>query len=157
MSLVYHASNVAVECPDTRHSRNNLDFGRGFYLTTLREQAVKYAERFLRRGAEAYLNVYELSDELDDLNVKRFDAYSEDWLDFVVECRKQLVTHNYDIVIGGIANDKVFRTIDLYFDGDITKSEALKRLAFEQPNMQLCIASERVLSGKLKFIESIKL
>ena len=57
---VYHSSTVKVEYPDTAHSRSYLDFGRGFYLTTIREQAVKYAERFLRRGSEAWLNTYEM-------------------------------------------------------------------------------------------------
>ena len=61
---VYHSSTVKVEYPDTAHSRSYLDFGRGFYLTTIREQAVKYAERFLRRGSEAWLNTYEMTDDL---------------------------------------------------------------------------------------------
>ena len=56
---VYHASPVKVEKPDTLHSREFLDFGKGFYVTTLREQAIKYAERFVRKGQEAWLNVYE--------------------------------------------------------------------------------------------------
>ena len=55
---VYHASMVRVEHPDVLHSRKFLDFGQGFYVTTLREQAVKYAQRFIRRGKEAWLNVY---------------------------------------------------------------------------------------------------
>jgi len=52
---LYHASPAIVEHPDVLHSRENLDFGRGFYTTALREQAVNYAERFLRRGDDAYL------------------------------------------------------------------------------------------------------
>ena len=56
---LYHSSNVSVERPDTEHSRPYLDFGRGFYLTSLYEQAVKYAQRFKRRGQPAWLNTYE--------------------------------------------------------------------------------------------------
>lgn len=52
---LYHSSNVIVESPDTLHSRNYLDFGRGFYLTSLYEQAVRYAQRFKRRGQQAWL------------------------------------------------------------------------------------------------------
>ena len=61
---LYHSSNMIVEHPDTQHSRRYLDFGRGFYLTTIHEQAVRYAQRFKRRGQSAWLNIYELSDEI---------------------------------------------------------------------------------------------
>lgn len=61
---VYHASTVVVESPDTTHSRAFLDFGPGFYVTTLQEQAVKYGARFTNRGKEAILNIYELADDL---------------------------------------------------------------------------------------------
>ena len=53
---LYHSSNVIVESPDTNHSRNYLDFGRGFYLTSFHDQAVRYAQRFKRRGQQAWLN-----------------------------------------------------------------------------------------------------
>ena len=56
---LYHSSNVSVDCPDTDHSRSYLDFGRGFYLTSLYDQAVRYAQRFKRRGQPAWLNTYE--------------------------------------------------------------------------------------------------
>jgi hypothetical protein len=62
---LYHSSNVVVEFPDTLHSRNYLDFGRGFYLTSLHEQAVRYAQRFKRRGQQAWLNTYEFSMDVD--------------------------------------------------------------------------------------------
>ena len=133
---VYHASMVRVEHPDVLHSRKFLDFGQGFYVTTLREQAVKYAQRFIRRGKEAWLNVYELDEQLitSSYSLKEFEKYDEEWLDFVVACRKGNVVGDYDIIQGGIANDKVFRTVDLFFAGDITKEEALRRLLLEIPN-----------------------
>ena len=56
---LYHSSNVCVEHPDIEHSRSYLDFGRGFYLTSLHEQAVRYAQRFKRRGQAAWLNTYD--------------------------------------------------------------------------------------------------
>lgn len=55
---LYHSSNTAVEHPDTIHSRYYLDFGKGFYLTTMQEQAVKYGQRFIRRNQNAWLNSY---------------------------------------------------------------------------------------------------
>ena len=58
---VYHASSVVVDIPNTSHSREHLDFGKGFYVTTLEHQAVEYGQRFLRRGRKAWLNVVSLA------------------------------------------------------------------------------------------------
>lgn len=90
---VYHASMVRVEHPDVFHSRKFLDFGQGFYITTLREQAIKYAQRFLRRGKEAWLNVYELDEQLVNSSyaLKEFEKYDEEWLDFVVASEKEML------------------------------------------------------------------
>ena len=84
---VYHASSVVVDCPDTLHSRSFLDFGPGFYVTRIEQQAIDYGQRFIRRGKDAWLNTYELSENLKDCKVLSFDAYDESWLDFVSECR----------------------------------------------------------------------
>lgn len=152
---LYHSSNVVVEHPDTRHSRKYLDFGCGFYLTSLYDQAVRYAQRFKRRGQQAWLNTYEFSlcDETQ-WNIKRFDAYDEHWLDFVAQCRDGKDVGNYDMVIGGIANDRVIITLDRYFSGEISQNEALGLLRFEKPNVQYCIRSERMLQECLTYIES---
>ena len=90
---VYHASMVRVEHPDVLHSRKFLDFGQGFYVTTLREQAVKYAQRFIRRGKEAWLNVYELDEQLitSSYSLKEFEKYDEEWLDFVVVAVREML------------------------------------------------------------------
>ena len=154
---VYHASTIVVEHPDTTHSRAFLDFGPGFYVTTMQSQAQKYGERFIRRGRNAILNTYELNDNLSKWKVARFKRYDESWLDFVTECRKGRVVGDYDIVMGGIANDKVFRTVDLYFAGDITKEECLRRLIYEEPNNQICIRSQQVLEECLTFKSSQRL
>lgn len=152
--IVYHASPYIISNPDVIHSRDYLDFGKGFYLTTLREQAEKYAQRFKLRGKDAFINIYELNDNQGSLSVKIFQHYDEEWLDFVASCRRNIDDSTYDIVIGGIANDKVFRTIDLYFSGDMTKDEALRKLKFEQPNNQLCIRTQTAIDSHLKFIKS---
>lgn len=155
---VYHSSTVVVNTPVTSHSRLYLDFGPGFYLTTLHEQAVKYAERFIRRGKNAILNIYELNDNLSsNWEVKRFEKYDETWLDYVTECRSGSIPDSSDIIIGGIANDKVFRTLDLYFAGYITKEEALHRLKYEKTNNQICIRTQAVLDNELTFLESQQL
>lgn len=155
---LYHSSNIIVERPDVSHSRNYLDFGRGFYLTTIYEQAIRYAQRFKRRGQLAYLNKYDLLiDEEMKWNIKRFDIYDEQWLDFVAQCREGNDVGDYDMIVGGIANDRVIITLDRYFRGEISQEEALGFLRYEKPNIQYCIRSERMLRECLTFIESEQL
>lgn len=154
---LYHSSNVIVELPDTKHSRLYLDFGRGFYLTSLRDQAVRYGLRFKRRGQQAWLNTYEFSCDNSSWNIKRFDSYDKQWLDFVAQCRDGKDVGDYDLVIGGIANDRVIITLDRYFTGEITQEETLGLLRFEKPNIQYCIRSERMLQECLTYIDSEQL
>lgn len=149
---VYHSSYTVVNRPDVLHSREALDFGKGFYVTLLYEQAIRYAERFKLRFGKAYLNVYELDDKWRTSNIKVFSTYDGEWLDFVAANRQMKSVSFYDAVDGGVANDKIFRTVELYFAGDINKDEALKRLKYESPNHQICIRSQKVIDKYLKFI-----
>ena len=154
---VYHASFIEIKSPDTEHSRNFLDFGRGFYLTTIYEQAEKYAHRFIRRGKQAWINVYELNENWDNSSVREFPAYNDEWLDFVASCRAGKEVENYDLVIGGIANDRVIVTLDRYFEGTLSKENTLGLLKYEKPNIQYCIRNEEMIKHCLSFIESVKL
>lgn len=151
---VYHASTVEVSKPDVHHSRSYLDFGKGFYVTTMLDQAQKYGARFTRRGKDAILNIYDLCDDISMWKTIRFEAYDEVWLDFVTECRAGRIAGDYDIIFGGIANDKVFRTVDLYFSGDISKTECLRRLIYEKPNNQICFRKQKALDECLTFKSS---
>jgi hypothetical protein len=154
---VYHASTLIIEKPDVLHSREKLDFGKGFYLTAIREQALRYAERFTRRGKEAFINEYELDEKTPGFNIKSFPSYDEEWLDYVAVCRKGGMPQPlYDGVSGGVANDKVFNTVDLYFAGVISKDEALGRLKYEKPNHQLCILNGQMLNRHLHFVKAEK-
>lgn len=154
---VFHTSNLRIENPDTSYSRKELDFGPGFYFTTLRHQAEKYAFRFIRRNEPAWLNIYELDENWSDWKVKRFESYDEEWLDFVMSCRNGTVVGEYDLIIGGIADDKVFDTVDLYTESLISKEEAIKRLTYIKPNTQYCIRTNAMLRQCLTFKEAIKL
>ena len=154
---LYHSSNMIVEHPDVQHSRNYLDFGRGFYLTSIHEQAVRYAQRFKRRGQPAWLNVYELVVDIDRWNIKTFDTYNKQWLDFVAQCRDGNDVGDYDMVIGGIANDRVILTLDRYFAGEISQDETLGLLRLEKPNIQYCIRNDKMLNECIIYIESQQL
>ncbi len=155
--IVYHSSAVVVDNPDIFHSRRYLDFGKGFYLTTIYEQAVRYAERFLRRGRTAWVNYYSLSFSFEDWKIKSFHSYDSEWLDFVSKCRSGNDSTDYDMVIGGIANDRVILTLDRYFAGELTQDQALGLLKFEKPNIQYCIRSEKMLNECLTYIKSEQL
>lgn len=143
---VYHGSWIEVSVPDLKHSRTDVDFGKGFYVTPIREQAVKWCGRFKRRGKQGIVTSYIFDDcAIQNLNVLKFDSYSEEWLDFILNCRREKDSSDYDIVMGGVANDKVFNTVELYFDHLIDKKEAINRLKYEKPNMQICFRTISVL------------
>lgn len=152
--IVYHTSNVAISHPDIDHSRLYLDFGKGFYVTTLREQALKYSARIIARGATPIINTYEFSCDYNNIRHKRFESYNEDWLDYVAACRDGQTVEKYDVIEGGVANDKVFETIDLYFAGNMSKEDALRKLVYLKPNWQICITSQEILDNCLKIINS---
>lgn len=154
---LYHSSNISVKIPDTAHSRDFLDFGKGFYLTSLQEQAVKYAHRFLRRKQDAWLNMYEFIYNPLDWKVLEFNEYDKAWLDFVSKCRAGEDDSEYDIIIGGIANDKVIQTLDRYWVGELSENDTLGLLKYEKPNNQYCIRSQKMLNECLKHIESKQL
>ena len=154
---VYHGSTIIVKKPLVNVGRRNLDFGKGFYVTDLKEQAVSWAKRPINKNQPQILNVYELNlDQVvaDGFKYKIFRAYDNEWLDFVVANRmgKEL-WKEFDIIQGGIANDRVFNTIELFMSGLIPEEETLKRLSFENPNNQICILRQSIADLYLDFVE----
>ena len=149
---LYHGSFLPIPSPDVEHSRTRVDFGKGFYTTPLYEQAKKWCEKFKRTGEKGIISKYNLDEKAyNNVKVLRFDDYSEEWLDFILSCRRGNDNTDYDIVIGGVANDKVFNTVELYFDHLIDKKEAINRLRYEKPNFQICIRSQAVIDQYLVF------
>ncbi len=150
--ILYHGSYLEVPKPDLTHSRPNVDFGRGFYVTSLYEQAAKWCGKFKRRGKSGIISRYSFEKSQESvLKVLEFDSYSEDWLDFILCCRSGKDTTDYDLVVGGVANDNVFNTVELFFEGLIDKAEAINRLRYEKPNRQICFRTEKAL--KLLYFE----
>ena len=153
--ILYHGAYIEISKPDIIHSRENVDFGRGFYTTPIYEQAVKWCGKFKKRGKDGVVSFYEFDETaFDRMKILKFNFYSEEWLDFILNCRRRKDTTDYDIVIGGVANDKVFNTVELFFDGLIDKREAINRLRYEKPNLQICFRSEKALDKYLKFERS---
>ena len=153
---LYHGSYVAVEKPDISFSRANVDFGRGFYTTPIKEQAISWAQRFKRKDGQGVISVYEICESKlkEEASILAFDDYSTCWLDFIVLCRQGGSNDDYDVVTGGVANDKVFNTIQLFLDGLIDKEESLKRLRYDKPNMQYCFCNQKMINKYLRFVSS---
>lgn len=117
--ILYHGSNVIVEHPVVSIGRKDLDFGSGFYLTPLFEQASKWAVRIkmVRRAENSIVNTYEFTLP-QDCKVKRLDAYDKEWLDFIVDSRKGKQPWNgYDVIEGGVADDRVIDAVEAYING----------------------------------------
>ena len=145
--ILYHGSFEAIDKPDLAHSRVNVDFSKGFYTTPIYEQAEKWCRKFKHRGMDGIISCYEFDETAYKvLNALKFDSYSEEWLDFILNCRRGKDNTDYDLVIGGVANDMVFNTVELYFDGLIDKKEAINRLQYEKPNLQIAFRTNLSLS-----------
>ena len=151
--IVFHGSDVIVEKPDVLHSFRNLDFGKGFYVTSVKEQT----ERWARRKADfskskAILNIYDLKMDFTGFNVLDFkdDLYS--WIDFVCSCRNGNSDYTkYDLIIGKVANDKVFRVVDMYNSGIWEKERALKEIRSYKNYDQLAFISQNAIEKLLSF------
>ena len=138
------------------HSKKYLDFGQGFYLTTFENQAKKWAARKgMRQKKTPIVNVYEMSEEWQNLKVLSFEKENEEWLDFVCACRKgEPLNKEYDIIIGNVADDDVFKTVDMYFRGLWDKKKVLSELRYYKMNNEICIVNQETLNRLLTYQNS---
>lgn len=151
--IVYHGSTEIIKNPDVLRSKKYLDFGKGFYITTFENQAKKWAVRKgMRQEKTTIVNIYELSEEWDDYRVLSFEKENEKWLDFVCGCRKGLpLNEAFDIIIGNVADDDVFKTVDMYFRGLWNKEKVLRELRYYKMNNQICIVNQETLNQLITF------
>lgn len=160
MIELYHGSTVAVKNPSLRPGRPNADFGKGFYTTSNKEQAVRWAHIKQERenARRAVVSVYEFDETLlssPDLSIRRFTGADEPWLYFVTDCRKAR-EHNYDIVQGPVADDNVFTTVSLFESGVLSAEAAILQLKAYKTYDQLSFHTEKTIRI-LKFIESVEI
>lgn len=154
---LYHGSTVAVRKPSLRPGRPNADFGKGFYTTTNLEQAERWAHIKQERedAPRAVVSVYEFDETLlenPDWKIRHFVGADEPWLHFVTDCRKSR-GHDYDLVLGPVANDKVFTTVNLFESGVLSAEAAILQLKAYKTYDQLSFHTASVI-GALKFVES---
>lgn len=135
--ILFHGSTVVIAKVDINKSKPNKDFGKGFYLSADRQQAEKMAEyKAYQVGGTPYINAFEFDEKLlvdGILKVLRFDGYSKEWAEFVLANRLSETgesIHDYDVVIGPIANDRVGVQIRRLFDKEITFEAFLENLKY---------------------------
>lgn len=139
MMTVYHGGYQPVEKPEIRKGRNTKDFGTGFYCTIIKEQA----QRWSRRYNTKIVSVYDVNMNFN-LNMKEFKEMTEEWLDFIITCRSGKA-HNYDIVIGAMADDQIYNYISDYMDGVITREQFWILAKFKYPTHQIVFCTDDAL------------
>lgn len=144
---VFHGSNVRVETIDLAKSGDFKDFGKGFYVTKIRKHAHQRAMQIAREsGGKAVITefkYYELYPERVNLSLKRFNI-SKEWIEFVIMNRNREIAqpaHNYDIIEGPIANDKITRQIQRYIQGKISIDALIEKLNYGESTHQICFCT----------------
>lgn len=139
MMTVYHGGFQPIDKPEIRKGRNTKDFGTGFYCTIIKEQA----QRWARRYDTGIVSIYDVVMNMN-LKIKEFKEMSEEWLDFIIECRFGK-SHDYDIVIGAMADDQIYNYISDYMDGTITREQFWVLAKFKYPTHQIVFCSNEAL------------
>mgnify|MGYP001059775645 CR=1 FL=1 len=140
---VYHGGYTPVKHPEIRAGRNTKDFGTGFYCTVIKEQAQRWAKRY----DDKIVSIYEVRLNTH-LNIKEFKDMTDEWLDFIIDCRSGK-PHQYDIVIGPVADDNLYQVLVSYENGIYDMEETIKRL-------KTYILSNQISFHTLKSLECIK-
>jgi hypothetical protein len=153
---------MAVRKPIVSRGRGKTDFGKGFYTTTSREQAEKWAQiKRDRMGDEAHaiVSVFELDDAVLNnpaYHTRHFDGATAEWVDFFVGNRRGEVHHNFDLIMGPVANDKLYATITLYENGILDANAAIEQLNTHQLFDQLSFHTTKACK-LLTFVETFEL
>ena len=136
---VYHGGYQPVQLPEIRKGKYTKDFGDGFYCTIIKEQAQRWAKRY----DVGIVSIYDV--RLDTkLNIMEFKEMTEEWLDFIVACRSG-ESHDYDIVIGAMADDQIYNYVSDYMDGTITREQFWTLAKFKYPTHQIVFCTESAL------------
>lgn len=164
MIKLFHGSYLTIQTPLVKLGRKKVDFGQGFYLTKIYKQAESWARIIAERKSRNTLptiSTYTLDDDAikaERYNIKIFDNYNIEWLEYVVDCRRGgVLQQQFDMVEGGVANDNVIDTVEDYENGIITAEQALGQLRYKAVNHQICILNQEIVDKYLTFISSEEL
>ncbi len=150
--IIYHGSDVVVDKPEILQSNRLLDFGVGFYTTSSKQQAIRWAKKVSNRNKtkSQFLSVYnfDLDKAEKQLKVIEFISPDDEWLNFITANRSgKSVKREYDIAIGPVADDNVYLTVKLYESGFLDLEEALKRLKVEKLFDQILFHTQEALES----------
>lgn len=137
---LYHGSNTVVEEPKILTSGYYKDFGFGFYCTSLEKQAVRWA---LTKQPDHIVNIYEYTPN-EDLSYKKFPEMSDEWLDFVANCRAGK-SHGYDIVEGPMADDVIWNYVEDFLSRKISRKAFWELAKFRHPTHQIVFLTDAAL------------
>ena len=137
--IVYHIGYCEMECPKIIKGNFSKDFGDGFYCSIMRDQAVRWANKY----KTPCLNVYEY-EENRNLKIKEFHLMSEEWLDFIIDCRNGK-NHSYDIVVGAMADDQIYDYILDLLEGKISRRTFWDLAKFKYPTHQIAFCTDEAL------------
>ncbi len=154
--ILYHGSDKKIIKPSIEYARKNLDFGKGIYFTSYKKQAFSWAMRKkVRYKKSAFINTYKMTLSFDSYRVKDFKNETSEWLEYVLACRNnEDIYKQYDIVIGAVADDNIFKIIDFYNRGIWTKDRIIEEITYFEKNDQICILNQEILDKNIKFIEA---
>lgn len=155
---LYHGGIVEIETPKILDNQRLVDFGKGFYTTTVLEQAQKWAliKKKREEKQEAFVSEYEMNDEVFQnprYKILNFEKADEQWLDFVIKNRREHYLHGFDIVKGAVANDTLYAIIRLFETGILNKTETISRLKVHKLFDQVSFHNSEILK-ELKLIKT---
>ena len=136
---IYHGSYTSVQTPEIIKGKFTKDFGEGFYCTELKRQSEKWARRY----DTPVVSIYEYK-PLEELNILCFDDMTDEWLDFIVACRSGK-PHDYDIVIGAMANDQIYNYVADFMNGILTREQFWIMAKFKYPTHQINFCTKKAL------------
>lgn len=136
---IYHGGYCSIETPKVIKGRYAKDFGTGFYCTELKNQAIRWARRY----DTPTISIYDFKQN-DELKILHFIEMTEEWLDFIVDCRNG-VKHDYDIVIGAMANDQVYNYISDFINKVLTREQFWILAKFKHPTHQINFCTDKAL------------
>ena len=146
--ILYHGSNQNFTEVDLSKSKDRRDFGKGFYTTTIKEQALQWGYNMFNRfsGDGIFLYKFDFLPSFDLLS-KQFPKITNEWFDFILSNRTLGgLQHNFDFVQGPVANDRIVLTITGFIDGIYTREEAMRRLRYSKTNDQVSLHTEKAVS-----------
>lgn len=147
--IVYHGSVLPISRPDLAHTKTHVDFGPGFYVTTFKEQAERWAlRRAMRMRTTGIVSVFDFNESMPGLEIRRFVDADREWLDFVASCRRGVdMSNGFDVIIGQVADDAVFEAVNMYLTALWDAERTLTEIRYYKRNDQIVFKTETALTA----------